>query len=84
MPGARALSHPPYRFLFDDRKIDGEVSADALKLPSGLAPAPGRQIVASERARTLVAYLQSLNTPYEFPEARPATPAAATTGGGHK
>ena len=84
MPGARVLSHPPYKFLFDDRKIVGEVSAHALALPAGLAPAAGRQIVAGERARTLVAYLQSLNTPYEFPEARPATPAAAAKEGAPK
>lgn len=84
VPGARVLSHPPYKFLFDDRKIVGEVSAHALALPAGLAPAAGRQIVASERARTLVAYLQSLNTPFEFPEARPVVPAAAVKEGARK
>ncbi len=84
VPGTRVLNHPPYKFLFDERKIDGEVSANALALPASLAPAAGRQIVAGERARTLVAYLQSLNTPYEFPEARPVTPAASAKEGAHK
>lgn len=69
VPGAKAVTHPPYKFLFEDRAVVGEVSARAL--PASLATA-GRQVVASERAQTLVAYLLSLNTSYEYPEARPA------------
>jgi cytochrome c oxidase cbb3-type subunit 2 len=73
--GAKVATHPPYKFLFDDRASPGETSVDAL--PARFGAAPGRQLVATERARTLVAYLQSLNTSYEFPEARPVMAAAA-------
>ncbi len=76
--GAKAVSHPPFPFLFDDRPIDGEVAADALV---GLAEkTPRRQVVPTERARTLIAYLQSLNNAYEYPEARHVEPAAAKEG----
>lgn len=81
VPGTKVVTHPPYKFLFDDVKLVGEASANAL--PASLA-APGHQLVATERARTLVAYLQSLNTSYEFPEARHTPPAAATKEGAHK
>jgi cytochrome c oxidase cbb3-type subunit 2 len=64
-------SHPPYRFLFETRAVPGETSAYALNLSGKLAPAAGYEVVPSERARTLVAYLQSLNTGYDYPEARP-------------
>jgi hypothetical protein len=37
----------------------------------GLTPAGGREIVPTERAMNLVAYLLSLNTTYDYPEARP-------------
>jgi cytochrome c oxidase cbb3-type subunit 2 len=71
--------HPPYRFLFQTRMIAGEPSAQALNLTGRLAPAAGSEVVPTERARTLVAYLQNLNTGYDYPEARPlpkATPPA--------
>lgn len=76
--GGKVVTHPPYPFLFEDRAVSGEISASAL--PAGLGVAQGRQIVPSERARTLVAYLQSLNTPYEYPEARPVVPTVAKEG----
>jgi hypothetical protein len=59
--------------------IAGEPSAQALNLTGRLAPAAGSEVVPTERARTLVAYLQNLNTGYDYPEARPlpkATPPA--------
>jgi cytochrome c oxidase cbb3-type subunit 2 len=76
--------HPSYRFLFDDRKIVGQRSESALRLLGSLAPAPGHEVVPTERAQTLVAYLLSLNTSYEFPEARPVAPAVAAKEGAHK
>lgn len=82
VPGGKAPTHPPYKFLFEDRVVAGETSAFAL--PARLGAAPGHQLVASERARTLVAYLQSLNTTYEFPEARPVAPVVAAKEGEHK
>ncbi len=83
LPGAKEVTHPPYKFLFANRPVTGEVSANAL--PASFATA-GHQLVATERAQTLVAYLQSLNTPYAYPEAKPVVAAAATEKkeGGHK
>ena len=72
--------HPGYRFLFEDRSIAGEASPLALRLTGNLAAAPGSEIVPSERARALVAYLLSLNTAFDYPESRPVPP-AATKGG---
>ena len=51
---------PPYRFLFEKRKIGREPSADALKLTGELAPGPGYEIVPTDQAKQLVAYLLSL------------------------
>ncbi len=62
---------PPYRFLFETRKITGERSATALKVPAAV----GMEVVPTHRAQALVAYLQSLNNVYEYPEARPVEPA---------
>lgn len=73
--GAKVATHPPYKFLFENRAISGETSVDAL--PARLVTTQGRQIVPTERARTLVAYLQSLNTTYEYPEARHVAPTVA-------
>jgi cytochrome c oxidase cbb3-type subunit 2 len=51
---------PPYRFLFEKRKIERGQSSDALILPAGLAPGPGYEIVPKPEAKALVAYLLSL------------------------
>jgi cytochrome c oxidase cbb3-type subunit II len=61
---------PSFRFLFEERKIIGERSAKALDVT---APA-GFEIVPTHRAQALVAYLQSLNNVYEYPEAKPVVP----------
>jgi cytochrome c oxidase cbb3-type subunit 2 len=63
---------PSYRFLFEERKIAGERSANALKVA---APA-GYEVIPTHRAQALVAYLQSLNNVYEYPEAKPVEPEA--------
>ena len=55
---------PAYRFLFDEVKVVGQVSDDALNLD---APT-GYQIVPTERARSLVAYLAYRNDTYAYPE----------------
>ena len=67
IPGTKVLTHPPYKFLFDERPIVGETSQQALKVG---APA-GTQVVAGERAQSLVAFLLSLNNTYDYPESRP-------------
>jgi cytochrome c oxidase cbb3-type subunit 2 len=76
--GAKAVTHPPFPFLFDDRPIVGEAAPDALV--GVVDKTPRRQIVPTERARTLIAYLQSLNNAYEYPEARHVVPGVAKEG----
>lgn len=80
---------PSYRFLFEERAIVGQPSPEALRLPAQYTPAPGREIVPTERARALVSYLTHLKDTYAFPETnnvyRPAEAAEgdAATEGGH-
>lgn len=70
-------SMPAYKFLFEQRSLaDRQPSDHALALHGNLAPTAGTEIVPTPRARALVAYLLSLNHTYEYPEARPAEPAA--------
>ncbi len=51
---------PPYRFLFEKRRIERVRSPDALTLPPELAPEVGYEIVPKPQAKALVAYLLSL------------------------
>lgn len=60
---------PQYPFLFEQRKIVGERSTEALVLPAAYAPPDGYEIVPTPRAQALVAYLLSLRTDYTPPEA---------------
>lgn len=69
---AGSATHPAYSFLFDTRKIVGERSDSALTLTGELAPKAGYEVIPTERAQGLVAYLQSLKNSYDYPEARPA------------
>lgn len=69
-------THPSYKFLFEHEEIVGQPSNKALRLAGDNAPAPGFQIVPTERAQALAAYLQSLKTGYDYPEARPYVPPA--------
>jgi cytochrome c oxidase cbb3-type subunit 2 len=71
IPGTKVVTHPPYTFLFEERPIVGETSKHALNLTGTLAAPAGTQIVATERAQSLVAFLQSLNNTYDYPESRP-------------
>jgi cytochrome c oxidase cbb3-type subunit 2 len=50
----------PFPFLFTTRKIQGTKSPEALNLPAEFAPPEGMEIVPTEDAKALVAYLQSL------------------------
>jgi cytochrome c oxidase cbb3-type subunit 2 len=66
-----SATHAAYGFLFDTRKVAGESAALALPASlTGTLPA-GVEVVPTERAVSLVAYLQSLKTSYDYPEARP-------------
>jgi cytochrome c oxidase cbb3-type subunit 2 len=73
---------PPYRFLFEKRKIQRSPSPDAMVLPPDLAPPPGYEIVPKPEAGALVAYLLSLRADAPLFEApltvasAPAAPAA--------
>ncbi len=60
---------PSYSFLYETRKIQGEVSAEALKLDPPYAPKAGFEVVPTDEAKALVAYLLSLNRNYGLPEA---------------
>ena len=72
---------PPYRFLFEERPIGKSHPADVLALPPGVAPA-GKEVVKTDAARALAAYLVSLRAEaplFEAPFTPPPAPAAATT-----
>jgi cytochrome c oxidase cbb3-type subunit II len=60
---------PPFAFLYETRKVVGQPSRDALKLPKGHEPPPGFEVVPTREAVALVAYLQSLDRSYKLPEA---------------
>jgi cbb3-type cytochrome oxidase cytochrome c subunit len=81
---------PPYRFLYQKRRITGERSADALQLSGSDAPPEGWEIVPTYDAKCLVAYLMALNqshplkgirsvggVPAPGPATAPATKAAS-------
>jgi cbb3-type cytochrome oxidase cytochrome c subunit len=67
---------PPYRFLFERKKIAQQPSPEALPLPAELAPPPGYEIIPKPQANALVAYLLSLRCNAPLFEA-PLTPAMA-------
>jgi cytochrome c oxidase cbb3-type subunit 2 len=76
----------PFGFLYEYRRVVGERSSKALKLPADYAKQRGLdrtgfELVPTPRAEALVAYLLSLRDTYEFPEAKPYAP---RTGGGTK
>jgi cytochrome c oxidase cbb3-type subunit 2 len=57
-------SMPEYRYLFVVRKIAGQPSADAVKLPADYAPPAGYEVLPTAEAKSLVAYLLSLSKGY--------------------
>lgn len=66
MPGSIM---PAYPYLFETRRIEGGGSPDALKLKAPHAPEPGYEVVPTEEARALMAYLLSLRSSVSLPEA---------------
>ncbi len=72
-------NQPPYRYLFEVRKISGQGSADALKLTGDDALSdPTLEVVPTPEAKALVTYLRSLNRSTPLKEAAgPATAGAA-------
>ena len=72
---------PPYRFLFEKRRIERGRSPDALQLPAELTP-EGYEIVPKAEAKALVAYLLSLraNEPlFDAPLSVAEAPVPAST-----
>ncbi len=51
---------PPFRYLFEVRKIGGTPSPDALLFPKGFGPPAGCEVVPKPEAKELAAYLLSL------------------------
>lgn len=64
---------PPFRYLFETRKIGDSPSPDALNLPPGFKPAAGYEVVPKPEAKQLVAYLLSLHADVPLYDA-PFTP----------
>jgi len=81
---APGSTQPPYRFLFTTQKIGDTPTPHALKFPEGSTEAPpaGYEVVPTDRAIALVAYLHSLKIDYELPEATfaPGVGNATTSG----
>ncbi len=67
---------PPYRFLFEVRKISGMGSPEALDLPAGFAAPAGYEVVPKPDAVNLAAYLLSLKANVPLYDA-PFTPVTA-------
>jgi len=68
---------PPYRYLFEKRKISGQRSDEALNLTGEDAPEPGYEIVPKPEAKSLVSYLLSLDRSHPLNEVKSAAPAPA-------
>jgi len=60
---------PSYRYLYKVRKIQGQPSAEAVTVSGPHAPGPGYEVVPTQEAKDLVAYLISLKRNYPLPEA---------------
>lgn len=82
-PGStvKGSTMPAYRFLFEKRPVGQHPSGLALKLPAEFAPPAGYEIVPTDGAIALAAYLTSLRADaalYEAPLSVPAPVAAPT------
>ncbi len=78
---AKESTMPPYRFLFEKRRIDQAPSPDALALPPDLAPPSGYEIIPKPEAKALVAYLLSLRSDAPIFDAPFTTATPASTEG---
>lgn len=73
----RDSNMPPYRYLFEKRKISGERSKNALDLTGPDAPKPGYEVVPKPEAEKLVAYLMSLDKSHPLNEVKGSAPEVA-------
>jgi cbb3-type cytochrome oxidase cytochrome c subunit len=69
---------PPFRYLFEVRKAEGKPSPDALSLSGKFAPPEGYEVVPTDDAKNLAAYLLSLRADVPLYEA-PFTAAVSAT-----
>jgi hypothetical protein len=60
---------PAFAFLYVRRKILGQRSAEALDLKGEFAVAPDEEVVPSDAARALVAYLQRQDRTFPLEDA---------------
>ncbi len=67
---------PPFRFLYQKRRISGQRSVDALNLSGDDAPPTGFEVIPTYDAKCLVAYLMSLDQSHTLKEVKSAAPAA--------
>ena len=73
---------PSFKHLYEERKLVGQTSMEALKLSERNSAREGYQIVPTSEANALVAYLMALDRSHTVPEAiqeaKPDEPAPAT------
>lgn len=67
---------PAYRFLYAKRRLGGEPAADALQLTGTDVPPEGWEIVPSDDAKCLVAYLMSPDQSHPLNEVKSTAPAS--------
>jgi cytochrome c oxidase cbb3-type subunit 2 len=67
---ADVTTMPSYPFLFKQEERSGPSSVNALEIEGNDAPAEGFEVVPTDKAVALVAYLQSLNLDYDLPESK--------------
>jgi len=67
---------PPFRFLFEKRRIEGDKSPDALELAGADAVPDGWEVVPKPEAKALVGYLLSLNKSHPVKEVKGAAVSA--------
>jgi cbb3-type cytochrome oxidase cytochrome c subunit len=70
---------PAYRFLFEQRRVGNTPFSEALALTGAEAPRPGYEIVPTDAARALAAYLVSLRADAPLFETPITAPAIAAT-----
>ncbi len=68
---------PPFRFLFEKRRIIAQRSADALNLTGPDEPPAGWEIVPTPEAKSLVGFLLSLDSTHPLKEVKEMQEAAA-------
>ena len=68
---------PAYQFLYEQRQMNGERSADALELTGTDAPPAGWEVVPTYDAKCLVAYLMAQDQSHPLKEVKGAPGAAS-------